>query len=551
MIRTKELDSQFVTGPEGAAIQSHAEPSSSSRPVVDEETYEILRRQVEIQRELIKRVKENGVAFYRPHYFQHLFHSSPAKRRGAFTGNRFGKSKMDGAETVAWALGERPWYKASFPIYGVEIKNGVRTRVIKAFHEGRLDHPLVRQGIPAYPTKQLIVCANWDKVDEIWTSQSADRPGYIWQFLPVGYAKGYVNHAGTIANIVCNNGAVIDFMSVDAFKKNSMVAESSDYDRVVFDEPAPRKLWKGVARGLVDRNGQADFALTALSERWIPEKFDGDPNVKSPGDEDDRPFRVEIRYSFQASMLDNPHLTDQAIADYENELTEDEKQCRINGIPLEYSGLIYKEFKKDIHVLKDVPEGWSDFSLPPKSFILHCRVDTHPVKPHAVMFAAVGPSEIPIICHEIYEACDADTLCERINAYVKLTGCFLGSLKVEPGAWIADPATKRASIASYFFKHNLLPVKAVKDLKTGIIVTRAAFKNQKVFLTPNCRRFLYEIAHYRYDPETGNPIDEDDHMMENLYRLLIQPTRWFDPDKALGDPIPDEPIVTADLSTDY
>ena len=510
---------------------------------------DLLRRQVEIQRELIRLAKEDGLALYRPHYYQHLFHSSPAKRRGAFTGNRFGKSKMDGAETVAWARGERTWYKVPFDIYGVEHSGGTRIKVLRERHPGGEDHPLVRQGIPAYPTKQLVVCANWNKVDEIWTSQAADRPGYIWQFMPKGFARGYTNHAGVIANIVCINGAVIDFMSVDAYKKNSMVAESSDYDRVVFDEPAPRQLWKGVARGLVDRNGQADFALTALEEAWIPEKFDGVEGDKTGiGDEDDRPFRPDMRYSFRASMKDNPHLTDQAIRDYENELTSDERECRINGIPLEYSGLVYKEFKKDVHVLKELPKDWVSWSQPSKTSILHIRIDTHPVKPHAVMFAAVGPSEIPVVYHEIYKSCDADTLCEMINEHVRFTGCFIGSLHMEPGAWINDPATKRASIASYFSKHGLYPRKAAKDLTTGIIISRSAFKNNKIFFTPECRRTLWEISRYRFDPETGSPVDEEDHMMENLYRLLIQPTRWFDPDRAAGFPVEDAPITSADLS---
>lgn len=533
---------------------SDSEATRKPSPVLTAEDIELLQRQVEIQRQLIRLVKEDGLSLYRPHWYQHLFHSSTAKRRGAFTGNRFGKSKMDGAETAAWAKGERTWYKAPFDIFGVEIHGGVRVRVLKGHHDGGTNHPLVRSGIPPYPTKQLIVCANWNKVDEIWTSQQADRPGYIWQFLPKGFGKGFTNHAGVIANITCTNGAIIDFMSVDAFKKNHMIAESSDYDRVVFDEPAPRKLWKGVARGLVDRNGQADFALTALEEAWIPEKFDGEENKKGGvGDDDDRPFRAAMRFSFRASMKDNPHLTDQAIADYENELTEDERECRINGIPLEYSGLVYKEFKKDLHVLGDVPKEWLSWSQPTRSSILHIRIDTHPVKPHAVMFAAVGPSEIPVIYHEIYRSCDADTLCDLINEHVRSTGCYIGSLHMEPGAWINDPATKTASIASYFAKHGLFPRKATKDLKSGIIIVRAAFKNSKVFISPECRRTLWELSRYRYDPETSNPIDEEDHMMENLYRLLIHPTSWFNPDTAAGEAIEDDDFAhaTDKLSSDF
>lgn len=525
-------------------------------PRTDAADLDLLRRQVEIQRRLIKLSKENGIAFYRPHYKQHLFHSSPAKRRGAFTGNRWGKSQMDAAETVAWMLGERPWYRTSFDILGVDHEEGRNRRVVvKGHHPGDVngvEHPLVRQGIPAYATKQLVVCESWDKVDRVWTSQMADRPGKIWQFLPKGVAKGYTNHAGVISEIHIisgpGKGSVLYFLSVDAFKRDKMVAESEDFDRVAFDEPAPQSLWKGLARGLVDRRGQADFALTSIAEVWISDKFEGDPSSPTM-DLDDRPFPTNDRFSLRGSMADNPHLTDQAIADFENELTEDERQCRLHGQPLERTGLIYKEFHKlpppDGQVLTTLPQGWSDWHTPHKSCILHVRVDTHPVKPHAVMFAAVGPSEIPIVCHEIYRACDADTLCEEINAYIKHTGCFLGSLKVEPAAWNPDPATRTAPIASYFLKHGLFPQKAVKDLSTGIIIVRAKLKNRQVLFTPECHRTFWEFSRYRYDPETGKPIDEEDHMMENLYRLLSGPTRWFDPDRAQGEPIPEDDFSKA------
>lgn len=490
------------------------------------------------KRKLLELAKKSGISFYRPHWKQHLFHTSPRKRRGFFAGNRTGKSKGNAAETVAWALGERPWYKVDFDVLGVDHDEGANRKiVVKYSHVGDPHHPFVTLGIPSYPTKQLIVCSNWDKVHEIWTSQDAARPGKLWELLPQGFVKRAVkNHEGVIDEVYCNNGALIKFLSVDAFKRNQLVAESSDYDRVAFDEPAPVKLWKGCARGLTDRDGQGDFTLTSLEELWIYDYFS-----KETLDAAD-PELADVcadREAISATIWDNPHLSDVSIQRFEAELDEDERDCRLNGIPLELSGLIYKGFSRDVHVLSALPDGWRDWHLPPKSFILHCRVDTHPVTPHAVMFAAVGPSEIPIICHEIFKACDADTLCEMINAYVKLTGCFLGSLKVEPGAWVNDPATKTASIASYFFKHNLFPTKATKDLSTGILVVKGALKNKRVLFTPECRRTFWEFARYRYDPETSKPVDENDHMMENLYRMLIQPTRWFDPDRASGRPIGD------------
>lgn len=509
---------------------------------------EVLRQQIEIQQRLIKLKRECGIVAYRPHWKQHLFHSSTARRRGAFTGNRWGKSQMDAAETAAWMLGERSWYKTSFDILGVEHLDGkFRQRKVFGRHEGHENHPLVRQGIPPYATKQVVVCENWQKVERVWTGQDALRPGKIWQFLPKGWAKGYTNHAGVISEIHGKNGSVLYFVSVDAYKKDPLSVESEDYDRVVFDEPAPQGLWKGLARGLVDRQGQADFAMTSLSEVWIADKFEADPDAPVM-EEDDRPFRD--RFSLRGYMADNPHLTDEGIAEFENELTEDEKDCRLKGIPLERSGLVYKEFAKETHILKGtLPEGWKDWSTPAKNHILHIRVDTHPSKPNAVLFAAVGPSEIPICFDEIYKACDAETLCREIKRVVNRTGCFIGSLKMEPAAWVQDPVTRIASIAKVFYAHGLFPTKATKDLKTGILVTKSALQQKKVFFTEACRRTFWEFSRYRFDPETGMPVDEEDHMMENLYRLCITPTPWFDPDRASGEPITDEEFTYANTST--
>lgn len=520
-----------------------AQPTKTPGPsgIVDEETLELLQRQKVVRERLLALHRTNGIAFYRPHYLQHLFHSSTAKRRGLFAGNRFGKSQTNAAETAAWMLGERTWYKVPFDIYGIERVNGVRRKVLRERHPGGDDHPLVRAGIPPYPSKQLIVCTNWKKVEEIWTAQDADRPGKIWQLLPKDWAKGYSNHEGVISDIYGKNGSYLAFMSADAYKRNKLTVESSDWDRIAFDEPAPEGLWKGAARGLVDRNGQGDFTLTSMEEMWIYDRFTDDAEITFPKDN---------RWHIRGTIYDNPYTSDAGIAAFEADLTEDEKACRLEGHPLELSGLVYKEFHRhgpSSQVLDSVPESWQDYHLPDRRCILYAFADTHSVTPHAVLFFAVGPSEIPVACHEIWEACDADTLAQKIKSYVALTGCFFGGLKVDPSAWIKDASTRTASIAQVLARHDLFPRPAPKDLDTGILTTKSALRSRRVLFSPNLRRTLWEFARYRYDPEKGKPVDENDHMMENLYRAVLSNLRFYSPDSA-SFPIEDETFTHADLS---
>jgi hypothetical protein len=516
---------------------SNTQPIDSVVPSWDE-TADLLRRQVEVQRQLLQLSKECGIAFYRPHYYQDLYHTCSFKRRGLFAGNRLGKSEGNAAETVAWMMGERVWYKTAFDVLRVIHQHGTnRHNTITRHHEGGENHPLVRQSIPPWPTKQVIVCTNWDKVDEIWTNQSLDRPGKIWKLLPKGFGRGSRNHEGVISEIYGANGSLIKFVSVDAFRRNPLVAESSDWDRVSFDEPGPEDLWKGLSRGLVDRHGQGDFTLTSLQEMWIYDYFYSDENTNK-----------ENRIAWRAEIYDNPFLTNESIKAFADDLTEDERTCRLEGLPLELSGLVYKEFKREQHVLKDLPPGWKDWHLPSHDCVLYARADVHSVTPNAVLFAAVDKSGIPVLCHEIWRSSNADDLADEINEYVKLTGCFLANVKMDPSGWIQDMSTRAASIARTFAAHGLFCGKASKDFTNGILKTRSALKQNQLFFAPTLRRTLWEISRYAFDPKTGKPYDKDDHLMENLRRLCIDSCPWFDPDKAAGFPITDQEFITADLT---
>lgn len=494
-----------------------------------------LRELIATQRRLLELTKASGISAYRPHFKQHLFHSSNAKRRGFFAGNRTGKSDGSSAETVAWAIGERPWYKVPFTIYS-------RGGDTLYHHDGRPDHPLVRQGIPPWPTKQLIITTDWDKVDEVWTGQRGDRQGKLWRYLPSDRVKSIRrNHSGCIDTVELHNGALIKFDTVQSFVKDPQGSESSDWDRIAADEPIPEDMWKASARGLMDRNGQGDFTLTALKERWIYDYF------FDIAGQSEKPR--EGRYAVKATTYDNPYMSDEAIKLFEADLTDDEKQCRIHGLPLELSGLVYKEFSYDKHVLTGVPSGWQDYHLPAPHCILDVRIDPHPQTPHAVLFIATGPDQIPIVCHEIWLACDAHTLADTINTYLKSTGCFVNSIKCDPAAWVPDSITRQASVADAFADRGLFVGKASKDKSNGILNLRSVLKSDRgVRFSPCCRRTLWEISRYSYDKE-NKPVDKDDHMMENLYRLFIDKPFWYDPDKAIGTPVSDMDIVGRNLSS--
>lgn len=475
----------------------------------------LMQRKLELRKKQLALAKQFGLMFYKPHKKQVLFHSAADFRfRLGRCGNRFGKSDMGVSEDLAYALGERVW----LPI----------------------DDPMRYHGIPQHPTKGLVICADDDKVDEIFTGNgSKGHVGKIWKKLPkdmiVGQKRG---SSGTIINLRIKGKygeSVIDFDTRAAFKNNPMGAESSDYDWCHIDEPIEEAHWKAILRGLTDRGGKAWFTCTLIEQPWINDFFFGGPeeSMKESSQVISDKGR-KISWSITGSIYDNPYLSEDDIEDFLNALTEDERQCRINGIPLHLSGVIYKEFERSRHVLTEVPAGWRAFNDPPLDHTIHFAIDPHPRTPHAVLFIAVSPQGRAYIYDEIFQSCTTDVLAKQILD--KIVGRHVWTKIMDPMAWIEDQRN-RSCMADDFGKYGLFGIeKAPKDLVRGIPEVKRVLKEVDfIHVSPMCRTFLWEMGRYSWADKQGvptnKPVDKDDHMMECFYRLVLRGLDYFEMNK--------------------
>lgn len=491
-----------------------------------DELFAIKLQKAQLLAQKVELIKRNGLEFYRPHAGQDSFHAAGAKvrRRYVRTGNRFGKSTAGCAEDVAWLLGERCWYKHPFDIKDREGK------LIRR-HEGGEHHPLVRGGIPQHPVKLLTTGADWDKISEVWTNE---QDGKVWRFLPQGLVrKVHRNSVGCICKIDCVNGSSWTFESVKGFKYDQQSAESSDWDAIHYDEPLPEKMRKALARGLIDRGGHEWFTLTPLTEFWINDYF-------FPSDTAGKP-RSDV-WTLCGNTYDNIYLNAENIAAYEADLNEDERQCRIEGLPLELAGLVYKEFKWDKHVLADVPYGWGSFLDPAEDHTIYYAIDPHPRKPHAILYCAISPYGIHHYFCDYFKSGIASDLADNILDVLRSPRGFtrrLGRGIMDPLGFIDEPSTK-TNMQTELADLGIYVDKAVKSLDHGIIRVKGQLKAPgAIFFTPNCARTLWEIQRYCWDSEKERPVDDNDHMMENLYRMELSEMRWIDPEwsKIVVDPI--------------
>lgn len=523
----------------------------------------IEQRLKQLDRQRKQLIRENGIAFYRPHERQDWFHSADFKFRYARTGNRFGKSECGCAENAANARGERTWYRYPFDVYGRGMK------VVRR-HEGGDDNPLIHLGLPQRPTKGLIICADWDKAEEIFTSLEPDEfgvpKGKLVRMLPQGTWDKELNGQGNVAKLLVESvwGGVstIYLDTVKSFKGNALGQESSDWDWIHIDEPCPQDMWTANARGLIDRAGRAWFTCTPLTELWINDMFLPREHARQSLD---RPVTKAgksgrtLYWTMTGSSYDNPYTDITSIEDFTDGLTPEQLESRIEGKPSALTGTIYKEFDPVKHVYHEIPAGWTETSegipRPPQDATVYIAIDTHPVNPTAVLFTAVLKTGHVMFFDEIYAKLNMKDLAQII--FDKLAGLDCFRCLVEPGAWVQDPddgclAFDLADAAPFL---NI--EKAPKDLARGIFrVKQALLKtdvNNKAVLrfAWHLQETLWEFDRYTWDAtrgREGKPVDRDDHMMECLYRLVTIGLDYLEPDKHTVESKKPERGMTLDLT---
>lgn len=474
---------------------------------------EILKqKRLQLMEAKLRAAKDDPLELYRPHEKQDRFHrAGEFKHRMTRAGNRFGKSMSGAAEDCAWMRGERVWY--------------------------RKDDPARMLGIPRPPNVGLVIATEWEIVERLYTGRKGGL-GLFFKLLKPKEIEGHkVNSAGVISMIALKNGSMVAFDTVKSFSNNPQGSESLPWDFMHIDEPCPQDMYNAQARGLMDRGGKDWFMLTPLKEPWINDMFFPEDIAQLEYQEitDGR----KMYWSITGSAYDNIFLSPQDIADFERTLTDDEKQCRIRGIPLHLSGLVYKEFDRGLHVLKELPgtcnptnpnEKWENFNSPPLGWPIYYAIDPHPQTPHAVLLLTVTPMEQIIVFDEIFHHTTVAELSVMVRTRTEGRHVVMG--RIDPLAYINDPISG-SNMAEEFIRYGVFVEKATKARESGILKVKAVLKTPgKFYVVPNLKRTIFEFGRYCWDEKENKPKDKDDHMMENLYRLLLDEPVWVDPPKA-------------------
>jgi len=312
-------------------------------------------------------------------------------------------------------------------------------------------------------------------------------------------------------------GSTLEIMSN---KQESELHEGWEGDLIIYDEPPTRAIRVANARGLIDREGRELFAMTLLKEAWIHKEV---IKAKNPdGTPDTSVFNVHGDIYCNLGY----GLTQAGIDQFSKTLTDEEKEARLLGIPSYMSGIIYPTFSRKQHLVKrfQIPLDW----------IVDIAIDIHPREKQAVMFMATDPRNERYIFHEIWDHGDGTWVGEAIIRVIKANALRVGSIIVDPLAKgdKNNPNTTFDKIDAVLCNHGYVLDTATKDRESGIIQVKNHLvgPNNKpsIFFFDDLRVTIDEIENYMWDEEKQKPQDKDDHFCENLYRLLLLNTRWYE-----------------------
>ena len=290
---------------------------------------------------------------YKPHPKQEVFHRQASPIRMLAGANRSGKSTAGLAEDVWFATGTHPHQDITVPnkgwICGPDFNNWASSTMIPKWIEM----------VP----KDMI-------------------------------AEKHKNERGIETKWRLKNGSIVEFRSYD---QDPSSFESSDIDWVHFDEPPPRPIFEAAYRGLTDRGGKVWFTMTPIAEPWLFR------NMWLPG------LRPNPLYwSASMTIWDNPYLSRENIARFEEIVSEDYKRARLYGEFLELRGRVFKTFNRTIHLVHGFwpKPGWS----------VYMGVDPHVYgrKNQAALWMTITPDGDGVFYDEIWEDLTIPDLRDKI-----------------------------------------------------------------------------------------------------------------------------------------
>lgn len=402
---------------------------------------------------------------------QEAFHKMQQKARLYIGGNRSGKSLGSTIEGIFYVTHTHPFRQTpEGPVRGrvvaVDFLNGVDKIIL----------PLWKQWLP----KKYLINGSWED------SYSRER------------------HVLTL-----NNGSFVEFMSQD--QDLDKFAGSSRHF-IHFDEECPKSVWQECLARLVDTDGDWWMSQTPVQGmEWI---FD---DVYIPAKEGTKDIGI-----VEASMEDNPTLSQAAIDRYMESLSEEERLIRKNGQYIHLGGSVFPEFSPITHC---IPRG--QFKPTSKHRIIR-TMDSGYTNPTVWLWMAVDEDGTIVVFKEHYQA--KWNVAQHAEVVNQITKKILDESGAELFLTTGDPAIKQTkehtgtSILHEYSKHGIyIAVDAIpSDRRVGLEKIQQYMKMNpktgKPFLmfTDDCPQLIAELPKLKWKKHASVKVAEQKNKLEDI-----------------------------------
>lgn len=410
--------------------------------------------------------KMPNVLSYIPNSNTHQqFHESTKVGRLLRGGNRSGKSVSGVVESVWRATGRHPYQKT----HDVPTRGRIVT-VDKDAGINQIILPLLQQWIP---TSELIN-GSWE--------DSYKASGKVLTF---------------------RNGSTID---IKTHQQETESFAGVPLHFCWFDEEPPKAIFNECRLRLIDFNGCWYMTMTPVEgQDWIFDKFINTA-AKNVG-------------LFDVNIEDNPHLNKKALELLDDDLDEDEKKVRRQGIFVPKGGLVLKEFDAKRHVIeggRPIPSGWS----------IYVSIDHGYNAPSAILWHAVSVNKQVVTFHEIYRNKTLiKDFCEMIKEFNYVN-------KLTPTLYMGDPSMSQQSAITgtsplqEYRRHGIPLMQAKKDVAGRINKMNEYLKFDMWHITEDCPSTVKEARGYSFkiynSPKIADrnnvreePNKKNDHAMDS------------------------------------
>lgn len=328
-----------------------------------------------------------------------------------------------------------------------------------------------------------------------------------------------------VSKFTTNTGWDIDIMSNEQDVKEF---ESVDIGIVWIDEPMPKdKFMATLARG---RMGMVViWTFTPLTySAWIKDWMD--EHVKG-GDADYVEAEVEDNCKVHGvrGILEHSNIKRMS-----ESFPEDEREARIFGKFGHLIGRVHKLFRRKVHVIRPFP-------VDERKFTTHKALDPHPRTPDHVLYLSVDSKGTKYVTGEIISEGGTRELFARMKAFETAMHYRMSDRIIDPSAFNDDQHTDEKSVGSMLFDLGENYIKGSKDLMAGIKRTNDALNYQmnegkmivppELYIFDTCPVTIKQLEEYVWAEFRGTakdekkpnprPKDRNDHMPENLHRLLL------------------------------